>query len=67
MEVRMGTLSLLLLFMCPDASDTPQKGQDAVAILWLRVANSYIHTKSGFHNVIPPRHEELGNLVKVLQ
>lgn len=67
MEVRMGTLSLLLLFMCPDVSDTPQKGQSAVAILWLKVANSCIHTKPGFHNVISPRYEELGNLVKVLQ
>lgn len=43
MEVRMGTLSLLLLFMYPDATNTPQKGRDAFAILWLRVADSYIH------------------------
>lgn len=41
-EVRMGTSSLLLLSVCPNAMDTPQKDQDAVAILWLRVTDSYM-------------------------
>lgn len=41
MEVKIGTLSLLL-YMCLYAMDTPQKDQNAVAILWLRLTHSYM-------------------------
>lgn len=67
MEVRMGTLSLLLPCMCPNASGTPQKGQGAIAILWLRETDSYTCFDFGFHIIVCPRGEELENLVKILQ